>query len=648
MPEPEKTFGEETQLEFSYTLRQTLTDVIGVKGRASFLDAKNKAIERLRYISSSQPRITEVAKKVIEDQLSKLESLELIVIPMADGTKNYYSIADSAGGVTEKICLIDQDQLMTKLAALKRATTYQDVEANKIRMNAILKYPKAGKDTEVQREEIGLNIARLLGFTHVTNSTLVSHDTGKGRHPCLFVPFGDMDLLTEAIENKQSLHGRLRRESMSQVEDFGKYSAFFMLCGDPDFIGKDGQNKGLTRNNPSKKLYIFDQVFMKETNFGLDRSFNIVPTNIASRMPNFIARHFMGRNRSVINDSSYEEKVKGALQVLERQRAIREMFQQIAKANQGKKLPPKEAAIAAKLQSDANACLKSFNSRIQNIRKLFPAIKIDNKVVSIDNLPKDAHKVLLLNKAMLFNQLMNTPQLFDKSGKPYRAPFFCNHQIRVKQISFEANDIVKITFGGFFSSRISASKQALLEQQGFTVSPDGKSATISSDSLLKLNEQSFFKEQKDEIDMEHNYLDTEKIRMLAATYHEKGDQIIAILEKIEKAPNREQALYRGLGDLDQLNIKNKGFIQHIKQCLLYEAGKVIITKNPAIAEAFRNTFTSSKKAGKLENDIIVTLGQMISRQSNAREMKVDLIAIAKPPNDRPVDTVTPPKPGFSK
>ncbi len=292
--------------EFSYTSRKTLSLKIDF-ANIDFGDLENEGIkkmvidirravlnlQRIRDLEQYSGSDYEKQRDVINREIIKLNSLlersKLIIIPMEDGSsKKYLSFDDEKQGVTEKDFLFDEHILLEKIIALTKAETFEGITGNKISANGILKHPKKGSDTEVQREGIGLKIARLLGFPAVTDSTLVSHDTGSGLHPCLFVPFGDIDLLTESIDNPEKSKGLLKPEKAPEIEDFGKYSAFFMLCGDPDFIGKDGQNKGLTKLAPgtveSRKLYIFDQVFMAVDSFGfskfsLDKAFNIEATH---------------------------------------------------------------------------------------------------------------------------------------------------------------------------------------------------------------------------------------------------------------------------------------------------------------------------------------------------------------------------------
>ena len=519
-----------TQDKFDYTQRETVPKT----GKIPLLDDIIEKLEKLK----SEPSATDENKTFLGEQLVKLKSLQYLEINTEEGPQRYYSYADNAGGVTEKTCLISGASLDKKLTEIKNNPNIAGIKSNKIQMNAILKHPKAGKDTEVQREAMGLEMARLLGFPNVTKSTMVRHNTGKGVHPCLFVPFETIDLLTDFLDNTDTMKGRLKVAEMNKIEDLGKYSAYFMLCSDPDFIGKNGQNKALidNENKSEKKLFIFDQVFMADQNLGLDRAFNLVPTNIARYMPNFIARHFMGRNKSVINDSSYEEKVGGAQDLLSKADSIRTMFSEVIKLKRDPDDP-----IASALQKDAKICLSSFESRIESIKKLFPKIKIEGKPVDVGALLTDQaiekpSPRTLVNKAMILNQLLNKPQLCDKYGKAYRAPFFTHLRTQVKEISI-SGDRVEVRLGRRFGIPISKRKEELLKEMGFTVSPNGKSASIKSIQLGQLNAQEFVNNHQELFTPTNLPNKTSEYRHILERFHpSEGSKKPQPVEEVGKSP----------------------------------------------------------------------------------------------------------------
>lgn len=602
MPQKKDVTNTASQDEFNYTRRKTSSGKVAAHIKELMTAAESNLNKLLKNPLSADQR------QEVQKQLDKIQSLKLMVIPTKDGAQRYYSVADNAGGVTEKTCLISENRLEGSLRELARAQNYDEVMKNEIRINAILKHPKAGHDTEVQREAISLKIARLLGFQRVTDSTLVYHNTGNGRHPCLFVPFGEMDLMTQYIDNAKSMRGRIKQEYFQSVEDLGKYSAFFMLSSDPDFMGKNGQNKGVTREEPIKKLYLFDQVFMTTNNFGLDRAFNLVPTNFLSKLPNVIARHFMGRNKSVVNDSSFEEKIQGAIGILQKKEDIKNMFQEVSQANSNLRGDP----IVKKLQKDAKDCLKSFNERIHSIEKLFPPVKVNGVPKQVGDLVKnhDNKNLELLKKSMLVTQLINKPKLYDKTGKPYRAPFFTNPSTRVKQVSIDDNTVT-ISFSRTFGPPLSPKKKALLEQQGFTISEDGKSASIAKEALLTLNENSYFKEQQSNIDLDYSYLAPKKIETLANTYNESSDRVLRLIAQVRKSPDKAVAIRDALDQLDLISMKNKGFVAHVKDCFLHEAMKVLILKHPDKKEEIENGLQLAKHNGTFEHYVKKQLNELI-------------------------------------
>jgi hypothetical protein len=299
--------------------------------------------------------------------------------------------------------------------------------------------------------------------------------------PCLFVPFGQMEELTDSIENAASMHGRLNRGLNHQVEDFGKYAAFFMMCSDTDFIGKNGQNKGLAGADGQKKqLYIFDQVFMTSNNLGFDHALNLIPTTALAKFP-LTARHFMGRNKSVINDSSYSEKIDGVLDLLSKKEPIDAMFTAAETANADSS--DKEAK---KLRADAKDCHQQFTKRLTHLTKILPKV-MNDKGEQVSPYKLDKGQKQILKQSMLLNQLLNKPKLFDKTGKPYRAPVFDQLHTRVKSLKIVGDQVeINFTRSGF-GKALSASKKKILEAQGFTVNDSGK-ATISQADLLALSE----------------------------------------------------------------------------------------------------------------------------------------------------------------
>lgn len=84
--------------------------------------------------------------------------------------------------------------------------------------------------------------------------------------------------------------------------------AFSYLCNDTDFIGMNNQNKAI---NDKNELYIFDQVVMSKEKMSFDTRLNLVPIGLGRH-----SRHNQGRNRSIIEDSSFDTKFDGVSRLL--------------------------------------------------------------------------------------------------------------------------------------------------------------------------------------------------------------------------------------------------------------------------------------------------------------------------------------------
>ena len=538
------------------------------------------------------------SQKNIEDQIKKITSLKLLQIPAGNNElKNYYILDDNAGGVTEKTCLIDEATLKATLTKLNE-NIHDNRATTKIRMNAILKHPKAGVDTEVQREAIGLEIARILGFKSVTDSTMVSYNIKGVDRPCLFVPFGNMTLLTESIDSPQTYEGRIQASQQKNIEDFGKYSAYFMLCSDTDFIGKNGQNKGLTNMGDPKSLYIFDQVFMADNNFSFDDSLNLTPSTYFSQAPSKVARHFMGRNKSVINDSSYEEKISGVMHLIKNEENISSMLQGIANKE------TQNSTLIRTLCNDARKCLTSFLSRMNIIKSIIPPVQVDSDNKSINEINDSQQEII--KKSMLLNRLLNKPILFDQKGQPYRAPYVQTTHTKVSNIAINsAENSVTISLRRGSGQPLSDKKRQTLQKFGFEVTSDGNSAKINIDQLKNLNENNFFIIQEN-IKADTNYLDLTNLSSLAQAYGARASTSAAVLN-IASAEN-----FQFNTAIDALNqIKNGkqdlGFIQHVQEHFMRKQMQTILHDNHWNATQIEENFNSS-------DNKINFIQQMISEQ----------------------------------
>lgn len=400
---------------------------------------------------------------------------------------------------------------------------------------------------------------------------MIRHSVDGELHPSLFVPFGNMQLLTDSVDKPGSMKGRLKSTEHASVEDFGKYSAYFMLCSDPDFIGKNGQNKGLTFNSQTnqRELYIFDQVFMSTENFGLDQNLNLIPTNPLSKLPPVVARHFMGRNKSVINDSSYEEKARSILKLIENKAAIRGIFESIIEQRKQdiEKCQSDEGQLKQliSLKEDAELCLKNFNKRLVSLEKHLP--KLDTlEVIS----PKaKSQNINVRLKAMTAAHLLNNPVLFDSKGQSYRAPY-------VHQVKYRVNSIVQRGESTTikFNKRLAKEQQALLKQKGFEFMAGEQVCKIKTEDLLKITEESFYDVQNKQINEDIDYLSAADIEQLAQAYHIKNLGGKSVTDYFQLSQQKFDSLsdfrhfYQRLNAFPEQKV-NLGFKRHLKQKICF-------------------------------------------------------------------------------
>ena len=287
------------------------------------------------------------------------------------------------------------------------------------------------------------------------------------------------------------------------------------------------------------------------------------------------------------------------------------MFKNVTKAN-----PDETSSLVSQLQSDAKKCLKSFNKRMLGLQKFIPALKVDGNNCSIATLMgrnDKTEKAALLTKAMLLNQLLNKPKLFDKAGKPYKAPFFSHIRTGVRSVSFNQDNTVTINVSRRFGRPISAAKQAILESRGFSVSSDGKSASIANETLLKLNENQIFKIQDPVVDKTHAYINHSEINNLAKTYGPNVkmiSEVLALVTHVEACPDGNK-LTEIQSTLNKLNIlsENKkgslGFIQHVKKNMIYAGVQHMMKASPDKSDDIQSQFTTALSEGK-QDDFINT------------------------------------------
>ncbi|KTD25869.1 hypothetical protein [Legionella maceachernii] len=541
--------------------------------------------------------------------LNKIARLRIIDIPKQDGTPALFcTLSEQAGGVTEKLSLLSFAEVKQKLKNIQQAGNmdFSEYNANrndfKLSTQAILKLPKHGKATEVQREAIALNLSRLLGFT-TTNSNMVEFE-GKA---ALFVPFDRIQLLSEFArgeEQKVIVPSGLSWGSIKKIgdkyyhyasiipvgselnrdqflEDFGKLEAFSYLCNDPDFIGMlAGQNKGIKEG---KSLYVFDQVTMDKDKLAIDTRFSLIPVGISRH-----SRHNQGRNRMLIDDSSFAAKVDSFVHLFQNQHKINLMLDEIIATHQtklkkleksitdlkqkgGKKSPELEQLEAQftqlkTLEVDALKIKTAINRRIGDTFKNFPEL---NGSAMSPELFLTHHN--LIKQSFLLEKLVNNPVLFTDDGRPYRNPWTYRNTNNIVALREHAGT-VSLTFANFDAEQL----VSIFRKNGVNLSTchqSGNTLHIPMTELAKITELSLFPALRD-FNPHEEYVNIEDLRRIAKSYPEGlQEHAIAIIEryqfeivKIQDPIEKAHAMKYALDAIHHFchQVSNKGFLKHVE------------------------------------------------------------------------------------
>lgn len=395
-------------------------------------------------------------------ELNKINQLEPIDIPQDNNQSIPYCIlAESIGGVTEKLSLISLAQVKKQLGQLCNSSeltidTYMEQQQHyKLTTEAILKLPKHGNVEEVQREAMALNISRMMGLD-TTKSTTVSHN---GR-PALFIPFEKIDLLTHFSSGKTytSRHGfQLQTythystinpvgdgiQADRFVTDFGNAFALLYLCSDTDAVGGYCQNKALIN---SKSLFVFDQVVMDEHKFILDSRLSLQPNQFFLKH----TRHGQGRNRTLIEDSDMVAKYTSIMSLNTISDKIIQYATHVAWINHCRadeisaslngtlgqqeinQLNVELSDVLA-LEKDALIIKTKMRERIDGIKEVLP--KTSGVVSPIE-----------IRQALILEKLIHNPVLFTDDGRPYKNPWTNRQTNTIQSINDQGNGSIRIEF----------------------------------------------------------------------------------------------------------------------------------------------------------------------------------------------------------
>lgn len=557
---------------------------------------------RLKASAKGSPAyvLTEKKLSILED-LNKINKLAVISIPQEPhGTRDYCSLAESAGGVTEKVSLISLDKVRTQLTHLTTAAPIASVDAYsaaranyKLSTEAILKLPKHGEIKEVQREAMALNVSRILGLD-TTRSTMMTHNGV----PALFVPFDNIKLLKDYAKGKTFKAAGFSGQTYEHystmnpvgrglqantfVDDFGASLGLFYLCSDTDAVGAYNQNKAL---RDDRTLFIFDQVIMSKDKLGLDSRLSMQPIEFMVKH----TRHGQGRNRTLIEDSSFDNKFASLMDLKQKQALISQYASRVIHIHQIhiKQLENKLAGVL----DDAER--KTTMAELKNLLALrddaaLLRTSVNDRIKKIDDvLPKHGVAItdIEVRQALVLEKLVHNPVLFSSEGRPYRNPWTQRQDNPVKTIT-EVNAthlLIK------FDSKINDDMIAFIKRQGgcdsLTIRSD-KELVISRADLNRLNEAMLHPEFRPALNHHINYLDPRDLKIISKAY-DKGhrgrimeavEQYQAIMsnghstseDKLLAIEQTEKAIINGIN-----TAKHPGFGLHALKKFHYDVQKVL-------------------------------------------------------------------------
>lgn len=524
---------------------------------------------KLRQLICTAP---DTLKQQLLIDLSVLEKLTLLSIPQENQPDAifYCTLAIPTEGVTAKIALAEylkvksQLQQLCNAEPLTVASYCKNREQYCLRMDAILKLPKHGKIQEVQHEALALNISRMLGLD-TTRSTLVSHN----ERPALLIPFDSIQLLREFASGKEfnpylgkayTHYSTMKPigegvQANQFTDDFGALLGLIFLCSDPDTIGGNCQNKAL-RNGRS--LYVFDQILMADTHFALDSRLCLQPVQIVWKH----TRHGLGRNRTLIEDSSTTNKFASLLQLIQKGPLISQYLSQVASTYHQRSQQVSashETTHVLALEHDVLELNKVVEKRLIALRTIFP--KTSGIIKTED-----------IGQAFLLEKLLHGGVLFSDDGRPYRQPWTENHNNPLQSVHELDNNRLEIRF----TTEINLELLSMLQRQSgvvITLNPNKNALQLSRADLYTLGEDALYPEHSLELRTQHNYLlsndfnvlknayaqrdITEALTIITSYLHRMNSSLHSVNEKIQMMSQTEQSLKSLISDAS-----DKGFALH--------------------------------------------------------------------------------------
>lgn len=550
-----------------------------------------ESIESLMHsMDDKNPEKSKLKNQVdLLTDLNKINQLELYNIPQDNESHLIYcSLAEKVSGATEKIALISLVKVKKQLHQLfkEQPISIEDYfkhrESFILNTEAIIKLPKHGNIKEIQHEAIALNISRLMGLD-TTKSTTVSYNG----NPALFIPFDDIRVLSEYCSGKtiSTLFGFLSSpythystiktigegvQADQYVDDFGGALALFYLCNDTDALGGYCQNKALKN---SKSLFIFDQIMMEDDKLMLDSRLSLQPTQFILKH----TRHGRGRNRTIIEDSCFENKFASIVHLITHEEKIKHYLDEIVLYHQARlkeittvlnnKLPPireehyqSELKNVLALEHDALLLKSKIQDRILQAKQVLP--KSIGAINSMD-----------IRQGLILEKLLHLPILFTDDGRPYKNPWTYRQPNKLISITEYNEDQIELEFTdkipdptlNFIMRHCNCSSLNLVSS---------KHIIIEKNQLHNINETCLYPEHHMVLYPNINYLDTEDLAIISEAYGNgdtehivniikhylsvMDDQFIASNEKLSCITATEQALKKLI-----LDTRHKGFGMHV-------------------------------------------------------------------------------------
>ncbi|KTD72978.1 hypothetical protein [Legionella tucsonensis] len=519
-----------------YALTQTFQE-------AQPFDASNSAqvTSQIQHLQEGMARLSnnDLERENIEKRLNifldlnKINELKRINIPQDNGSILFYCILqENVGGVTEKISLISLESVKKQLHRLcERAeglnieNYHTEREQYKLSTQAIIKLPKHGNIKEVQHEALALNISRLMGLDTAA-ATTISHNG----HPGLFIPFEEIRLLNEFslgktfyawLAGKTYTHYSTIKtlgegiQSDYFIEDFGKVLGLLYLCSDTDAIGGNCQNKAL-RN--AKSLFIFDQSLMDTDSFILDSRLCLIPGDFIRKH----TRHGLGRNRTIIEDSSMYSKFESIMQLRSIGDKIIQYINHIAWQHHQQASRIKRQ-FKKHLSTEKQGQLTSELSDLMVLEKDAETLqtRVLERLEAIDNiLPQTTGDVnsLEIRQALIFEKLLHNPILFSDDGRAFKYPWTHRQQNKVKKVEDLGNGLIQLTF----SDKVSLPMLDFIKRRSGVdsiLSTSTKTVTLNKVHFAVLREDTLHPEHQLVLEPTTNYLDLADLGVIRDAYN---------------------------------------------------------------------------------------------------------------------------------